>query len=110
MKTATEWIEDGAFALFFRPHRRAFGSSSVAAPGGGRGVAGRSLTDALLGQVLADWGKPSVEWNPLCTGHFKTPLSSIKHFFPLYFPVPQNTHLIPSPLPPLMNNAHFQIP
>ena len=81
MKTATEWIEDGAFALFFRPHRRAFGSSSVAAPGGGRGVAGRSLTDALLGQVLADWGKPSVEWNPLCTGHLNTPLSSIKHFF-----------------------------
>ena len=44
-------------------------------------VAGRSLTDALLGQVLTDWGKPSVEWNPLYTGHFKTPLSSIKHFF-----------------------------
>ena len=95
MKTATEWIEYGAFALFFRPHRRAFGSSSVAAPGGGRGVAGRSLTDALFGQVLADWGKPSVEWNPIV---------------PLYFPAPQNTHLIPFPLPPLMNNAHFQIP
>ena len=28
------------------------------------GFAGSSLTVALLGQVLADWGKPSVEWNP----------------------------------------------
>ena len=64
MKTATEWIEDGVFALFFRPHRWAFGSSSVAAPGGGRGggVAGRSLTNALLGQVLEDSGVNQV-WN-----------------------------------------------
>ena len=29
MKTATVWIEDGAFSLFFRPHREEFGSSSV---------------------------------------------------------------------------------
>ena len=34
MKTATVWIEDGAFALFFRPHRRGvLGSSSVPVPG-----------------------------------------------------------------------------
>ena len=33
MTTTTVWIEDGAFALFFRPHRGAFDSSSVPAPG-----------------------------------------------------------------------------
>ena len=33
MKTATVWIEDRVFALFFRPYHGAFGSSSVPAPG-----------------------------------------------------------------------------
>ena len=33
MTTAIVWIEDGAFALFFRPHRGAFDSSNVPAPG-----------------------------------------------------------------------------
>ena len=33
MKTATVWIEDGVFALFFRPYHGAFGSSGVLAPG-----------------------------------------------------------------------------
>ena len=66
---------------------------------GGGGVAGRSLTDALLGQVLADWGKPSVEWNPLCTGHFKTPLSSIKHFFLSIFQPHKTPTSSPSPSP-----------
>ena len=32
MKTATVGIEDRAFALFFRPHRVAFGSSNFPAP------------------------------------------------------------------------------
>ena len=37
MKTFTVWIEDEAFALFFRPHRGAFGRSSVSASqSGGR--------------------------------------------------------------------------
>ena len=31
-KTSTVWIEGEAFALFFRPDRVAFGSSSVSAP------------------------------------------------------------------------------
>ena len=31
--SATVWIEDGAFALFFRAHRGAFCSSSFPAPG-----------------------------------------------------------------------------
>ena len=32
MKTTTMLIEDGAFALFFRPHRGAFGSLSFPTP------------------------------------------------------------------------------
>ena len=31
MKTSTVWIEDEVLALFFRPYRGAFGSSSVSA-------------------------------------------------------------------------------
>ena len=33
MRTATVWIEDGVFALFFRPYQGAFGGSNVPAPG-----------------------------------------------------------------------------
>ena len=33
MKTATVWIEDATFALFFHPHRGAFGISNVPATG-----------------------------------------------------------------------------
>ena len=64
MKTAAEWIEDGAFALFFRPTAGHLAAQVSQPREGEGGIAGRSLTVALLGQVLADWGKPSVEWNP----------------------------------------------
>ena len=33
MKTATVWIEDGVFALFFRPHHGAFGAQVSQSPG-----------------------------------------------------------------------------
>ena len=61
-KTSTVWIEDEAFALFFRPDRVAFGSSSVTAPpppppppqvhdtrGLARGQMGAVGFDSLLG-------------------------------------------------------------
>ena len=64
MKTATVWIEDAAFSLFFRPHRGAFDISNVPTTGNfsskekrganaqelareGRGTAQLDLTDAL---------------------------------------------------------------
>ena len=52
MKNVAVLTEDGAFALFFRPHPGEFDSSSVPTPGnlGGGGGAGRwaqlELTDA----------------------------------------------------------------
>ena len=68
MKTATVWIKDRAFALFF-PYRGTFGSSSVPSPGnlpstaknantwwsslGGReGWAQLNLTDACNGELV----------------------------------------------------------
>ena len=33
MRTATVWIENGVFALLFRPYQGAFGGSNVPAPG-----------------------------------------------------------------------------
>ena len=66
MKTATVWIEDAAFSLFFRPHRGTFDISNVPATGNfpskekrganaqelarkakGGGTAQLDLTDAL---------------------------------------------------------------
>ena len=72
----------GHLPSFFVPCLRgAFGRSSVAAPGAGERScwAQFHLTDALL-----------------CTGHFKTPLSSIKHFF---FSIFSPTKHPPHPLP-----------
>ena len=50
MKNVAELTEDGAFAIFFRPHPGGFDSSRVPTPGaargGGLGWAQVELTDA----------------------------------------------------------------
>ena len=51
-KTSTVWIEDEAFALYFRPDRVAFGSSSVSAP---PVHDARGLVRGQIGAVGFDW-------------------------------------------------------
>ena len=52
MKTFTVWIKDEAFALFFRPHRGAFGRSSVSTP---QVHDARGLARGQIGAVGFDW-------------------------------------------------------
>ena len=90
MKNVTVFTEDGAFALFFRPHPRGFDSSRVPTPGnlpckakkklmrggqpgggGGGGGAQLELTDALLTKFGSShekfdiWPRPNmIQLNP----------------------------------------------
>ena len=73
MKTATVWIEDGVFALFFRPHHRTFGAQVSQPPGICSSKQGKNNANA---RGLARAGGGCISWQHSAPRELVAPIFS----------------------------------